>query len=282
MQNQPVSPAVPTPFSGIFLKSAGRHFVTMSCVQTLSNGEERVLLFSGFVVEARGEWFYVTAGHILRDVRRAMEGGAKFGVWRFDDQTAGNSFRGAAVPLDFNLDRWLILDDDAIGLDYAVMHLDGLYRQQLAAGGVVAIGRPSWSDHVSDHHQWALLGVPSETVSYENRNFIRARIVVTPLEPADPPPTAGRKAENQFFARLKGDAPSIVKDIDGMSGGPIFALTKVDQEWEYAVIGVQSGWYPSSRVVAACPFSSLGSALEEIVERAREQLKHAERNEHAT
>jgi hypothetical protein len=57
----------------------------------------------------------------------------------------------------------------------------------------------------------------------------------------------------------------VVDDIDGMSGGPIFTLKNVGNEWRYFVIGIQSGWYPDSRVIAACPFASLGAALEEIV-----------------
>jgi hypothetical protein len=32
----------------------------------------RIHLFSGFVVDIAGEWFYVTAGHILRDIRKAL------------------------------------------------------------------------------------------------------------------------------------------------------------------------------------------------------------------
>jgi hypothetical protein len=60
-----------------------------------------------------------------------------------------------------------------------------------------------------------------------------------------------------------------IKDIDGMSGGPVFALKKVDGVWKYKVIGVQSGWYPSARIIAACPISSFGVALEEAVESAK-------------
>ena len=53
--------------SNRFLKTVGRHFVTLSCMQTpASASEEKVLLFSGFIVDIKGVWFYVTAGHILR------------------------------------------------------------------------------------------------------------------------------------------------------------------------------------------------------------------------
>ncbi len=267
-----------------FLRSAGKHFVTLSCVQTLADGAENVLVFSGFMVEALGEWFYVSAGHILRDIRRATEAGSKFNVWRLDDQTAGHRLK--AVPIDFDLERWLVLDDDTIGLDYAVLHIGGLYRAQLEAGGVEPIDKHSWSDHVTEHDHWALLGIPSESVSYDGVTEIKARIVVAPLEHAAAPPLAGRKAENQFYGRLKEDTAGVVRDIDGMSGGPIFALKKVGAEWRYSVIGVQSAWYRDARVIAACPFSSLGAALEEIVTEVRDKVKELDHQQsklgHAT
>ncbi len=269
-----------TTFSQLFLKSAGRHFVTLSCIETLEDASEKILVFSGFVVEVAGEWFYVTAGHILRDVRLATEAGAKFDVWRLDDQATGNSFRGAAVPLAFDIQRWLILCDDSIGLDYGVLHLDGLYRRQLEAGGVVAIAKGAWADYVDDHDHWALLGIPSESMAYEKGTLIHARIVVVPLEPCDEPAAAGEKADNQFFSRFKDDPKGIVTNVDGMSGGPIFALKKIEGEWKYSVIGVQSAFYDRSRILGACPFPSLGRALEEIVGPIVKQFRGAE--SHAT
>ena len=94
-------------------------------------------------------------------------------------------------------------------------------------------------------------------MKYDQETIITGRIVVMPLEETEEPADAGRKAENQFYARLK-DLGN-VKDIDGMSGGPVFALKKVDEEWQYKVIGVQSGWYQNARVIAACPICRLDS-----------------------
>lgn len=252
--------------SADFLRTVGRHFVTLSCVQrTPGSPNEKIFVFSGFVVDVRGVWIYVTAGHILRDIKTSLDSGAVFEIWRLDDQTAGNGFKGAAIPYAFDVDRWLVIEDLQTGLDYAVVVLDTMYRVQLEAGGVVPIDKTAWGDHVTEFDHWAEIGIPSETVEYDTRSHIKARIVVAPLEPAEVPAGAGRRAENQFYAKLKGDSAGVVTDIDGMSGGPIFALKKVGEDWKYSVIGVQSGWYPRARVITACPFSSLGYALEEIV-----------------
>lgn len=258
-----------TDFTERVAKSVGRHFVTLSCVQhPPASGEMKVHVFSGFVVAVKGEWFYMTAGHILRDIRHALEGGSKFDIWRFGDQTAGNRFRDTAIPYDFDLEKWFVLEDADAGLDYATVHIGGLLRQLLEAGGVTALDRNAWGDHVTEHEHWVLIGIPRETVAYDGKTIISARVVMAPLIPTDAPSLAEQKAENQFYAQLADDSEAFVRDVDGMSGGPVFMLHRVGETWKYKVIGVQSAWYRSSRVVAVCPFSSFGQALEPVVEEA--------------
>lgn len=245
--------------------------MTLSCVQHPSGGEDQIHVFSGFVVEIAGEWFYITAGHILRAIQKASETGSVFDVWRLGDQTAGHKFQDTAVPYAFNIDQWCVLEDDSLGLDYAAVHIGGLYRRQLEAGGVVPFGPDSWSDHTVPHDYWALIGVPSETVTYVGKTIINARIVVAPLTETGPPLLADGKAMNQFYAKLAVDSDRVVTDLDGMSGGPIALLKYVDNSWKYSIIGVQSSWYPSLRTIAACPIRSFTEALRPIVEEA---LKH--------
>lgn len=251
-------------------RTVGKHFVTLSCVRhPPDDSPEKVFVFSGFVVDVMGEWFYVTAGHILRDIRTALSSGCSFDVWRLDDQTAGNRFNGMAVPYEFDVDRWLVLRDDVTGLDYAAVHLDAFYRRQLEAGEVTAIANDAWSDHATEHDYWVLVGIPSESVDYDGKTIITARVVVSPLTPTKEPISAGDKALNQFYAKPIEGSERFFNDPDGMSGGPVFALKKQEEQWLYGVIGVQSAWYPTSKTLAICPFSSFGSALEEIVAEAR-------------
>lgn len=260
-----------------FMKSVGRHFVTLSCVQTVPGiPGEKVLVFSGFLADVSGVWFYVTAGHILRCIRSALNAGARFDVWRLGDQTAGNLFKDTAIPFAFDINRWGVIENDEIGLDYAAVPLEEMYCRALQVGGAIPIDKSAWGDHLTEHDQWALVGVPSETVSYDGKTVITARVVVAPIKPVEEPAAAGPKAQNQFYGRLKDDSVAIVKDIDGMSGGPIFALKKVEGTWKYSVIGVQSAWYREARVIAACPFSSFALALEELVAGVLSSLKTVE------
>lgn len=249
--------------------TVGKHFVTLSCEQHVPGVHKpKTLVFSGFVVEILGEWFYVTAGHIVEDVRSAIVAGAHFDTWRLGDQTAGNSFNGAAVPYDFDVDKWLVLDDREAGLDYALVHLHGICRSQLEAGGVLAISSEAWSDHVTQSDQWALVGVPSESVVNESASVITARVVLVPLVAAEEPPAAGRRARNQFYAKPAGASDPFFKSPDGFSGAPVFSLVYAEGQWLYNVIGIQSSWYPESSTLAACPFSTFAQEIESVVAEA--------------
>lgn len=250
-------------------KSVGRHFVSLSCVQhPPGHGDMRVHVISGFVVSVKGEWFYVTAGHVLRDIQTALDTGSTFDIWRLGDQTAGNRFQDKAIPYGFDIKQWGVIEDDASGLDYAAVHIGGLYRKQLEAGGVSALDKGAWGTHFDEHEHWVLVGIPKEAVSYDGKTTISARFVMAPLTPTSAPPAAEQKAQNQFYAQLGNDPERFVNDVVGMSGGPVFMIGHVDGVWKYKVIGVQSSWYPSSRVVAVCPFATFGEALEPVVEEA--------------
>jgi hypothetical protein len=222
-----------------------------------------------------GIWFYITAGHVLRDINKALDAGSNFDIWRLGDQSAGNRFNNSAIPFDFAPDRWLVIEDEETGVDYAAAALSTMYCQLLAAGGAGPIEEHAWGDYVTESDQWFLVGIPSETVNYDGQSIISAKVNLIPLIPESVLQMAGRKSENQFYARLHESAKNSVTNIAGMSGGPIFSLMKLDDEWRYSVIGVQSGWYKSNRVITACPFSSFGNAVAKVVATCIEETENS-------
>ncbi|MFT3663946.1 hypothetical protein [Piscinibacter sp.] len=253
-----------------------QHFVSLSCVQQPPDAEPKPLVFSGFVVEVAGEWFYVTAGHILRLIRAALASGSTFDIWRLGDHTVEDKFKGMAVPYDFRPEHWCVIENEELGLDYAATHVASLYRLQLEAGGTTPLARAAWGTPDMDHEHWVLVGIPSESVAYDGETIITARVVVAPLRAAEVPPQAGQRAENQFYARLADGSEQVVNNIDGMSGGPIFMLKRDDNKWKYGVIGVQSGWYRADRLIAACPSTSFAFALEEAIHALQAQASQPE------
>jgi hypothetical protein len=263
-----------------FKASADGHFVTLSCVQTLPDETEIAHVFSGFIAEVSGSWAFVTAGHILRRFDEAMVAGSKFSVWRLGDQTAAKGrFKDTAVPFEFSKDEWLIIEREAVGLDYAVIGLHEHFRRQLEAGGVTALDKTAWAPPTpSEDTQWALMGVPSESVRYDGKTVLTARFVVVRVFPADQPLEVDERAANQIYARLIEGSEEVVSDADGLSGGPIFAVTKVDDNWKYWVIGVQSAWYRERRLIAFCPWITFASELEKEVELALKAIADSRLN----
>jgi hypothetical protein len=255
----------------IFLEAVGKHFVTMSARQTVPGAEQaHVFVASGFVIFVEGFWFYVSAGHVIRNIQSAIAAGSTFDTWRLGDQ-AGRSPFDSGITFDFDPAKWIVIRDERVGLDYAALALRELYWKGLQTGGIIPIGRDTWGDHVTECHQWVLVGVPAETVTSDGVNIIRARLVSTAVKETEAPEAAGEKVENQFYAKLIDGSEAVVKNVEGMSGGPVFATYKTETGLAYKVIGIQSAWYPTLRIIAACPFSSLGFGLEEAVRTLRER-----------
>lgn len=244
--------------------------MSLSCVQQRSDGDERVIVFSGFIADIQGEWVYVTAGHILRRLKTAMDAGAKFGTWRLGDDTAGGQFQGIAIPFHFDPDEWMVIEDEDLGIDYAAVVLRTLYRAALDAGGARPLPYEAWGSNLSEHNFWALMGVPSESVKYDGQSIIAAKTVTLVLEPTDSPAGPSEKDEYRFYGKLVGDSLKAVGSVDGMSGGPIFALRAIEGVWHYSVIGVQSGWFPGDRILIACPFDAFAAVIVAAIQPAQE------------
>ncbi len=164
-------------------------------------------------------WFYVTAGHVPRFIQSSIDAGGKFDVWRLGDQTARGPFKDIGIPFDFVVDLWLVIEDNAVGLDYAALPLRDLYRQALERGGIIPIRKDAWGDHVTEYDQWVLVGVPAETVTHDGSSLISAKVVSVALEETEAPNGAGTKSDNQFYGRLIDGSEAVVKNVEGMSAG---------------------------------------------------------------
>lgn len=255
-------------FTNIIAKAIGKHFISLSCVQCPpDNTQMKILLFSGFVIEVTGEWFYVTAGHILRDISIALQNGYNFDKWRFGDQTAGKKYGESSIPYLFEFEEWIILEDKESGLDYATIHIDSYYRRQLEVNGVIALQKRAWASHSIEHDYWALFGIPSESLFYDNKTLIKARVVLAPLIPTPKPADFCKKTKNQFYAKMIEGSEQYIRDLDGMSGAPIFSIKRENDLCKYSVIGVQSGLLKPSNVLTICPFVSFGMLLEKAVQK---------------
>lgn len=78
-------------------------------------------------------------------------------------------------------------------------------------------------------------------------------MTLDPVAPAQAPEVLRKgRIPRAFFRIMEGldDIESHIQDIGGMSGGPVFGASKTDGEYRYWLVGLQSSWEPSSRVIA--------------------------------
>lgn len=252
-----------------FLAPLQRHVINLMCVDSgpaaraRHSGKSAVYNFSAFVVEIEGRWFAISAGHIFRDLKAAVAGGAIISDWQIDDSIVSNNPKQAyRIALDLDKDV-LSLYNDVSGIDYACIELGTLTIKAISKEGIRAIPQSLWaSEDVTSFSLWLLVGTPAQFAELEDGRPIVKNHATIQLERVNEVPAG---LVNSEFKRLyaKINFESVVGqesgfNIEGMSGGPVFGLlpcTSSDQ-YEYRLIGIQSKWNKKDHVAicAAYPF----------------------------
>lgn len=214
-------------------------------------------------------WLLITAGHVIDGIKGAVSAGYDLFAFQLHDVSAGHQFE-SSVPIAFEAAEWIVFHDDSEGMDYAAWPIHHLYVRQLDAGGVIPLSEKTWgTPPLEQYSPWVLVGTPRESTSAKG-NRVRINLVALILEQVDAPADA-KITRGRTFAKIRaapGDKARVY-DVDGMSGGPIFGILTKDNSFSYWVIGVQSSWLPSPRIVSFCATSSFFSALKEAIEHSR-------------
>jgi hypothetical protein len=240
-------------------------------------GEVEAWSVTGFVVAACNHWFLLTAGHVFRDMELRFKSQRKLIRSCFLD---GMSLGKPGHPITFSFDgtRKLVMDEREDGIDLGLLVLSPMYVELLKKGGIVPLDASAWAKPDAPVTGFALLGFPKErksarvTAPPDNPDGIEVRWRVHPplmsVRPERRPPKVLKKKVPQFYGRI---APKFMTpggevaldDIDGMSGGPLFALSRGEKEIKYWLVGVQSVWVKSKRALAATYAGPLMKTLEE-------------------
>ena len=229
--------------------------------------------FSGILISVDGVTFYMTAGHILRDILEGLQDqtisilGAKlgdvFGASRITD-----------YPIPFNLDpaEIFFIIDDKLGLDFGLIALTSYYLKLLAANNVTSLFRENWEkQHQVRYDAFIMMGLPKEHTG-ENlapTGSLQVSPTLLVLEPIGktvagiPKDTKGR-----FHARISSELP--FESIVGMSGGPIFGIN-FDDPMRYWIVAIQSSWLESAKEVFGCPIQNVGEMIQEELRKARQR-----------
>jgi hypothetical protein len=258
--------------SQLFLRdTAAKHFVCLSyharAPGRLANDAE-IYFASCFVVEIEEHWLLVTAGHVINGIREAVAKGATYSDFNLHDKLAGNNFP-FSVPIPFDIEDWVVIEEYPEGADYAAAPISSIIVRNLQAGGIRPIAESIWGAEPFDQYRyWLLAGIPDE--SYEMMGTRHTlKLTVMPLIPAlRPSSLIDSPSENRVFAEIltQPQLDSVfVTDIKGMSGGPIFGLKESNGVLRYWLIGIQSSWYPDSRVISFCPIRQFFAAIKKAI-----------------
>jgi hypothetical protein len=258
-----------------------RHLVSVGCwdqtkaVVERNGGHPYLHSFSAFVVSINeAPWSLMTAGHAIRDVERYIEQGHVLTDWHIDDSPIGMPPAGLPVPLEWAPEYIAVLHDDTRGADFALIPLNGLQRASLESNGVTPI-TDSQTEFSNDWVRWYVLGLPAAKARTDHgRQVIEKHFIGLPVQPLPARP-AWWPNENQhdmLYGELipVGDSSIDGLDIAGMSGGPVVGLRfDAAGKAEWKVIGIQSGWVSTRRVISVCAAWPVFNAIGRLIDDAR-------------
>jgi len=211
---------------------------------------------TAFALRVSDFWFLATAGHVLAGINKRLSLGRR----RIRSQVIGGFASGARIlSSPFELDKAHVQYEDANGADYGFILLHAFHVRGLIADGVEPLRQLHWTnipDSMDQKIQHALLGLPDQAQEVRmtehnggGRINLNIRIPSIPVYPAACPPEVSVDNGKRFCAQVpvaKGrfDDKSIsVTDIAGMSGGPIFAVRRrQDNSFQYWIRAIQSSW----------------------------------------
>jgi hypothetical protein len=243
-----------------------RHFVSLQgLVGRVGPGgkvadvrEQRFFACSGFVVRLFGTRMWMTAGHVLKELDDLLgRDDQRLSHCCFVDYHGGGGAH--QEPIQFNYAdsvRWYV-DDGAAGIDVGFIRLGPHYQRLLEANGIVAVGEENWlSQHEVSFEQYGMLGLPAELHEREKKLTAGGRTIagatheaLMMLNPSDAKPLEYPDPTYPWFVGELRDKTRI-KDIEGMSGGPIFGFRgRPDGGLHYWVVAVQSRWDAKRRII---------------------------------
>jgi hypothetical protein len=222
-----------------------------------------LLKHSGFVCSFDDRWYFVTAGHVLKNIHDYLQyAEAKIGACHLMDnfgrfaETDDN-----AIPFADAFDRMLFVDDANSGRDFGLIPLDSNKRTLLSANRIEAFPETNWSVHQEGKFlRYAVLGLPDEMnvdLPFESDCHIGVptTFVVTFANDTKVDDETRRKNNQWLVLRLQ--RQNVFKSIVGMSGGPVLGFRVCENEQlRYWIVGIQSRWLPDDRHILVSPMST--------------------------
>jgi hypothetical protein len=231
-----------------------------------------LIVYSGFVLSLRDQWFWVTAGHCLEnpDERDGLDdliaaGKIKVHSAGFADYFGLDATHRHIVPYTYEPGCALRVFRKDLGLDFALIKLPDLIRANFQRNEIIAVSRENWiRQSEANFSLHKILGFPSHLVQSSLTSsgelvggYQPVMFNVDRLSPSD---VEDVPASIWFVGRIPPEVT--IKDIKGMSGGPIYGFRKAETgQWFYHVVALQSWWRDKSRTVFGCSVPVFAEAV---------------------
>ena len=239
------------------------------------------MVFSGFVMSFRGHWFLATAGHIIEDLNKIIETGHRISKCQLLDIWNVDATDNNAIPFEYDPHRTFSWNEDN-GIDFGLIYLSENTSELLRVNGVVPVEEIDWKSIPEDLDGFMMLGLPSAferldekaSKSHSYHNIVVSPTLICLKEAKDPPAFVKKKAPLWYFQVPEKSEPAGYKgSIDGMSGGPIIGIQRQKNgQTKYWIVGIQSGWYPESRIAYVVPTALAGLWFEECLKKFEEPV----------
>jgi hypothetical protein len=239
-------------------------------------GQRKDLVYTGFLLRYQGLLLWVTAGHLIDEIKSIREDAAcQIRQMRWLD-ACDIPHAESVIVHDRNLMLYSALSQ---GIDFGTAAIVGLDEANIvAAGRAVAMTQEIWRNiEAANPEGYYLIGYPARwqsAASYVEsdssvRHVVRAGLCCIPLCRVDGPPEgaveSSRLQGEAFYGRslpfLEGDDYQ-PESIKGMSGGPVFSVERdPDGRVRYRLYGIQSTWWSQSRVIRAEPIERIAALI---------------------
>lgn len=225
--------------------------------------------YAGTAICINDSYYFLTAGHILENLVKALDrGDLSLHACVLADTFGLEAKTDKPIPFDLRNAPKLYLYED--GLDFGLIGLSPYYVRLLEATGIKAIFRQNWEHQHTVHFDgYAMLGLPEEFTS-SNVSFSDGEVlvhgtvaptIITLSRLSQPPGDVSPTKYPCFVGQID---PSLeIGSIVGMSGGPVFGFS-LGPPIRYWIVAVQSSWLPQRRITFGCPVPVLGELLQEL------------------
>jgi hypothetical protein len=227
--------------------------------------------YTGFLIEYEDHLLWITAGHVIDEIEIILANEKETPIMRWFDGYP--DINAASIPINFHkirMNSWI-----SSGLDAGVIDIAPLEREALLINKLIKPmnNKTCMRSEGVTPEGYFIVGFPrifniyNEKPAQGNKTLksLQADYACIPLEklefPNDDPNTEFFDKPDSFYGQLidkQLDPLSFVKDIQFMSGSPIFSIHRAeDERVKCRLVGILKKWLPETRRICAEPIDQV-------------------------